>query len=266
MLTMSDSKCIIVIPECLDPDILDTFYSDLDRIANSQIKQIRVDCSNITEVSGRNLVIIWQLYDRLRAVGVDIEFKSVPQKLEHILKRHVFNGSNARHVYEAESTRQREALAPDSSQKMIELSFRPTRDEIDNTVNLLKDFLHDKRVIDLEVFELMTVFYEAATNIRLHADLNPDSWIDFTALVSGENVFMRIEDRGIAFDPTLMLKTFDPTQAMKSRKKRGLGIILMARLVDSMTYLRSMDGKNILYLNKSLTRGEKKYVVASSYK
>ena len=257
MLTRTDNIYTISIPEYLDAKIHDDFYSHLDGIEASGLREIVIDCSNITKVSGRSIVIIWQLYDKLREAGIKVCLESVNENLEQILKSHVSLGSLDKQKEVDGTDKNKSRIICHKSEKMLELSFKPGSDDIAFTTGILKDFLQSRNVLELDVFELITVFYEVATNIRLHANLNTNSCIDFTVLVSRDSIFMRIEDRGIAFDPTRMLKSFSPSDFMKSRKKRGLGIALVSRLIDSMSYMRSTDGTNVLCLRKSITRGGK---------
>jgi serine/threonine-protein kinase RsbW len=68
--------------------------------------------------------------------------------------------------------------------------------------------------------------------------------------LTGEELTIEIEDEGIPFDPTLS-KQPDLNLPVEERPIGGLGIFLISKIMDSVTYTRE-EKKNILTLKKNL--------------
>ena len=64
----------------------------------------------------------------------------------------------------------------------------------------------------------------------------------------GDSVVIRLTDSGIPFDP-LAKPDPDVTESAEKRKIGGLGIYMVKKSMDSISYQRQ-DGKNILTISK----------------
>jgi len=161
-----------------------------------------------------------------------------------------------------------EACEEGKTRKMIGFSFPAEVDQIAKALDIYEAFLVNNGVSGLEVFELMTIFYEVATNIRLHGKLEMNAVIDFSASIHKCEVVMEFKDPGRPFNPVAEPSEFNPSDALKAGKMRGLGIILINRLIDSLSYSRSDDEQNILCLKKNIcnNRGSREDDTASNNK
>lgn len=63
-----------------------------------------------------------------------------------------------------------------------------------------------------------------------------------------------IEDDGVPFDPVACASAPPPPCALEERRVGGLGLHLVRKLVDEMTYRRSTAGRNVLTLRKRIDR------------
>ena len=69
---------------------------------------------------------------------------------------------------------------------------------------------------------------------------------------SGSRIFtLTIVDSGVPFDPTAMADA-DTSLSAEERSIGGLGIHLVRRLMDSVSYERTADGKNVLTMRKGV--------------
>lgn len=266
MLTRIDEKYTLSVPVSVDAENLSEFFSHLNKIESTHVKEIVLDCSRVERASTRYLAILCMAHNKLRRAGVAVQLESIPDNLRQILEKQNMLGlfdqvAGAKSVVAKPKRR-----CGGRSRRTIEISFLPNTIDIRHAVDVYKAFLNSKGIFELEAFELMTVFYEVVTNIRLHGKLENDDRIDFSAILYEREIVMRFEDPGIPFDPGNMVNNFSPGNAMKARKQRGLGLILIHRLIDSLSYMRSDDGKNILWLKKIFNNGSRSHDIPHSDK
>ncbi len=92
---------------------------------------------------------------------------------------------------------------------------------------------------------------EAVTNVILYAyPEGSDGLVDIEAIVSKEKLKFVISDSGKEFDPTAAPEA-DVTLGVEDRPIGGLGIYLVRKIMDSVSYERT-DGKNVLSMIKKL--------------
>ncbi|MGA2985408.1 MAG: ATP-binding protein [Terriglobia bacterium] len=100
-------------------------------------------------------------------------------------------------------------------------------------------------------YDLNLALDEIITNVAKHAF--PDGREHHFTLqiaVSDEEFLARIEDDGIAFNPTEH-PTPDLDAPLETRKEGGLGIFLVRQIMTSIEYQRAA-GKNLVTLRKKL--------------
>ena len=90
---------------------------------------------------------------------------------------------------------------------------------------------------------------EAVSNVLLYAyPGEAEKKVDLKALVWEDRIDFTVSDSGIPFDPTA-IPTPDLSVDLKDRPIGGLGIFLVKRIMDDVSYRRE-DGKNILTMTK----------------
>jgi anti-sigma regulatory factor (Ser/Thr protein kinase) len=90
---------------------------------------------------------------------------------------------------------------------------------------------------------------EAVSNVILYAyPEGVQGEVDIRATVGKERIDFTVSDNGVPFDP---VDTPDPdlTADVKERPVGGLGIFLVKRIMDQVSYSRE-NGKNILSMTK----------------
>jgi len=95
------------------------------------------------------------------------------------------------------------------------------------------------------------VLEEAISNIIFYA-FNDSARHDIkvTLSLAGDNLVLKIEDDGIPFDPTSAKKP-DISLPAEDRPIGGLGIFLISKIMDNVSYKREKD-KNILLMKKKI--------------
>ncbi len=92
---------------------------------------------------------------------------------------------------------------------------------------------------------------EAVTNVILYAyPKGSDGQVDVEAIIRKDKLKFIISDSGQEFDPTAAPEA-DITLGVEDRPIGGLGIYLVRKIMDSVSYERT-DGKNILSMTKKI--------------
>ncbi len=119
--------------------------------------------------------------------------------------------------------------------------------------NILKSANIDKEIIE----EISIAVDEAATNIIIHSYRNqPNGYIKLNIILEEKKITISLFDKGDTFEPD-KIKTPVFTTNIDTRKIGGLGIFLMKKFMDEVTfYLKNINLKDenevrmIKYLNK----------------
>lgn len=98
--------------------------------------------------------------------------------------------------------------------------------------------------------ELNLAAEEAVVNVMNYAYApGTEGTVEVIAKASDDGIILVIEDSGTPFDPTAKADA-DTTLEAEERPIGGLGIHLVRKLMDSISYKRSDDGRNILTITK----------------
>ena len=99
-----------------------------------------------------------------------------------------------------------------------------------------------------ELYAFKSSVDEACANIIEHGYGHKDGSITIKAIIKTESMTIELIDHGRSFDPKQIQKP-DLNNYVDTRKKGGLGIFIMSRLLDEIDYKTTEDG-NILRLIK----------------
>jgi len=119
----------------------------------------------------------------------------------------------------------------------------------------LQQTLETAGLDDEEIYQWIWIVDEGCSNIIRHAYHNdPQRFIWITVRITNDRVEVEIQDEGEPFDPTQVPEP-DLQQHRKLRKKGGLGIYILRRLVDHLSYEQKQhpQGRNRLILVKQRT-------------
>ncbi len=100
----------------------------------------------------------------------------------------------------------------------------------------LQQVLTDAGLSEEEIYRWVWVVDESCSNIIRHSyRSNPAQRIWITVTVTEQQVQVDIEDEGVPFDPSQIPEP-DLQQHREQRRKGGLGIYVVRRLVDQFRY------------------------------
>lgn len=102
------------------------------------------------------------------------------------------------------------------------------------------------------MMSLNLVMEEAVSNIIFYAYKGDvEDAVDISLVREGGELIVTLIDHGIAFDPTLR-KDPDITLSAKDRPIGGLGIFLIKKIMDEVSYQR-VDERNVFIMKKKIT-------------
>lgn len=245
---IAKGSCTLVVPGDLSGGQDEEFCQRLDEAVGQRVQSIRLDCSDLDPVHSSHIGLLWRAREICRRASVKVNLANTNVGLRRTLE--------ALDLAEHFVARPVESLGKSSTSGGItaELAVTHTSEFVPDVAGIdlaVNDFLGWLRQWDLSEeinFDLRTVFYEVATNIRLHAGLGPDDSVCYTAIYINGELRLVFRDQGIPFDPSSHQGNIDPHTAAQNRQTRGFGISLIKRLVDDITYERVDEGANVLSL------------------
>ena len=129
------------------------------------------------------------------------------------------------------------------------LTLRNDIDEIPRLHALIQSIAEETDMDHALAMSLNLALEEAVSNVMLYAyPEGSQGVVDIEAAVRDDRIDFSVSDSGVPFDPTAAA---DPDLAadLKDRPIGGLGIFLVKRIMDEVTYTRKGD-KNILSMTK----------------
>lgn len=115
----------------------------------------------------------------------------------------------------------------------------------------LEVILKETPLSEIEQHQVILAVEEVCANLIIHShDCNSKEYIDLNVISSQNLIVFEILDFGKGFN---ILEYQEPeiSQVIKSKRKGGLGIILVKRIMDKIEF-ESSENKNICRLYKNL--------------
>lgn len=104
-----------------------------------------------------------------------------------------------------------------------------------------------------DMFEVQTAVDEACTNVMLHAYSGKGGVISISCELQDKDFIITIRDNGRPFDPASVPPP-DVEAALEERRVGGLGVHLMRKLMDDVSYAFDAEKGNKLVMRKTLAR------------
>lgn len=217
----------------LDPD---RFVEELDQLLTTRPQTVTLDCSHLEHVTSSHVNYLWQAHERCEQSGATLKLSGTSPNLWRIL--------------ELLDLAEFFAQGKTAELRLYDSRFQATKDGIGAAMLQFVEFLKDQSVPAVTAFELQTLFYEVATNIRLHGHLDQPQSIKFRTENTDNRIKMIFQDSGRPFDPTAVRLEGDLRNAAKRGQMRGFGLVMINRLADKVTYRRVDNSVNELTVTK----------------
>jgi len=133
---------------------------------------------------------------------------------------------------------------------MSKLTFDANFDLLDDIRDFVGDMARKVGFSDREVYSIQLAADEASSNIIEHAYAGVQDGkleVECNIFEGGMKIIMR--DRGKPFNPSSVPEP-NVNADLAERKIGGLGMYLMRKLMDEVTYVSSVDGGNTLTMIK----------------
>ena len=125
--------------------------------------------------------------------------------------------------------------------------FFLTIESFDSVIDYIADRCKEYGCSDAIVYKILTASSEILANIESYA-YESGGEIQIMTISRGRRVCIVFKDSGAAFDP-LLAKKPDVTLPLEQRSPGGLGIHIVQKLMDSVSY-RYENGQNVLTIEK----------------
>lgn len=241
----------IRVPDQLTADSQAAFERELMSLLAQKPDAVSLDCSGIEHVTSSHIKVLWQSRAAAHETGTAIRLVSVAIALKRVLEVLDLYG-----LFETDTpvdeAAEACALSPDLKQPstVLHVEFEPEAGRINTVLARFREFLRELDIPRMCAVELETIFYEVATNICLHGQMNDHSKVSFMAIPRSDRITLRFIDGGKSFDPTAPRPAFRPDAAIRCRQNRGLGLTIITRMADRVHYNRQDGQCNVLTVEK----------------
>ncbi len=132
-----------------------------------------------------------------------------------------------------------------------ELTLYCEKTKLSELRNFLDRVLNASHLSDINKNQLILAVEEVCANLIIHShDCNPSDYIKLKVNQMDQSIIFEIMDSGEAFNMTEYNEP-DLKEVMKNRRKGGLGIKLVRKIMDSIEF-ESSNNQNICRLIKQL--------------
>lgn len=246
-----DKKNRLTVPDDLSDYNLEQFYGNLNLLLDKRPNEIFLDCSQLLRATSTHINILWDARYSCNKAGIQMHLVSISASLLRVLKvLDLYDLLVTHKDQDSESPERRVIPEIDPDNNVIEIEFKATDRNIRSSIVKLKDFLGKPNLEEISILEIETIFYEVATNIRLHAQISDKDLIQLTVTLCRDKIVLKFIYPGISFDPVARVKDYDPGAVIKQRQKRGYGLIMINRMADEISYERTDNNLNELYIEK----------------
>ena len=249
----------LVVPADVERDDGRGFLTKLDGLLELSPSETVLDCSRLRDVNSSQIAVLWDARAKCEAAGVPVRLTYVGSGLERVLKvLDLYDLFDVDVQVPQRVIERPEVPAParvGGDVTVYETTFDASVAGVNRGLEGFRGFLAGLNLPEMCAFELGTVFYEVATNVREHAGLGGTGQMTFTAALEGGKIKLKFMDLGRPFDPEREAPSFSAREAIKRRQNRGIGLYLVRRLMDSLAYERLGD-RNVVSLEK-LVRHER---------
>lgn len=129
-------------------------------------------------------------------------------------------------------------------------TFDASFDNLDEIRDLVGNAARQAGFSDKEVYAIQLAADEASSNIIEHAYAGVKGGkIEIELSIAGKELKITMKDQGKPFDPSSVPEP-NVTADLSERKIGGLGMYLMRKLMDEVSYVSSTDTGNLLTMIK----------------
>lgn len=237
MLHPSDisERVVVALPVSVEDRSGQDFESAVMRALMAKPHELLLDCSDLGVVYSGHIRLMWIARDLSAKRGSTLRLVGVRPELIRVLR---LLDLEAFFPFKVSDTTAGYA----DTIPVADTSIREALERFER-------YLGQLPMPELAAMDIRTIFYEMASNIMYHGELDSNDVIVVTAVVStSENrhsISLKFIDSGVPFDPTVRRAGVMPHEAAESRRTRGYGLTMIAKLADSVSYERHLGVLNV---------------------
>jgi anti-sigma regulatory factor (Ser/Thr protein kinase)/anti-anti-sigma regulatory factor len=232
----------------------DSFRQEFGCVVADSPAVIVLDCGALKRLASSHIGLLWECNQQCRDHGIRFQLKNPSAAMVRTLEALDLRESFALGMAESVGAEFRDKDIPTGTFQSYIDCIPLDREAITLAEDRFVSFLHRIGAGAGTTHELRTVVYEIATNIRTHSGLEPTDHFTLEATANSKEIALTFTDTGVPFDPTIGTRQVDPTQAARTAKRRGFGLLMIQKLVDNLEYRRDAEGANMLNIRKRWRR------------
>ncbi|MEW5702539.1 MAG: ATP-binding protein [Candidatus Zixiibacteriota bacterium] len=243
----------LVAPADLTADAMAAFDHRLFKVLAEHPDVVILECAGLDRVTSDHISLLWRARRSCELAGIPMRLESPRPGLVRVLQvldLGDFFDSDTGEQTALASTGPAAAPCDHSFSHVFTASILG----FNSAVAHFNVFLQQLSVPETLMSELQTLFYEAGFNIVRHAGLDRGSRITVSCEATYDRLRLRFVDFGRPFNPTEYPTVPDVVSAASQRRTGGLGILMLRRLSDHLSYTRTGDGRNVLEIEKRISR------------
>jgi anti-sigma regulatory factor (Ser/Thr protein kinase)/anti-anti-sigma regulatory factor len=234
------SRASVVLPALLETVAGRNFEAEVAKVLTADTGELLVDCSELNQVYSGHIRLMWVAREMCRERGVALRLTSVRPDIVRILRLLDLTEFFPFEIGDGNC----------SYADAIPMSGESVREAL----RRFDDFLKQQSVPDTIVTDVRTICYEITTNIAQHGGLDSSEVVVMTAVLTestkDREMTLHFMDSGRPFDPTEPRPLLTTQDAADSRRTRGYGLVMVARLADRVAYERFREAHNLLTVSK----------------
>jgi anti-anti-sigma factor len=242
---------VVVFPGDLSDHSVASFRQRVSAVLQNRSSDLIIDCSRLEHVISSQVNLLWQAYQMCLDAGVELRLAKASPGLVRVLK-----ALDLYDLFQDQEKTQRiercqviDTAGMAGPKEYLDV-FRASASGVEEAMERYLRFLDSIGIPGMLKFELRTVFYEIATNIRTHSGLHETDNIRVSANSNRSRIVLTFEDNGMPFDLTAQPAGLDIKSAANHGRKRGFGITMINRLTDHLSYTRKNGSTNVLTIEK----------------
>lgn len=239
---------MISVPTKLSPGSVADFEKRLAGLLSVKPDSILLDCRRLEQVTSVHVSALVLAYQKCEDADTKIRLVSPSQGLVQVLR--VLDLYELFSVDNCDEFEQPLIVAGKYHSDIYADEFLADSKSIDAALNNFMHFLESYNLPHILTFELRTIFYEIAYNIKNHAQIGPEESVVFTAKTCEDKIDIVFADSGIPFDLTGKGTDLDARVLAQNKQIRGYGLTLIKKMTDKISYVRENDSINILIIEK----------------
>jgi anti-sigma regulatory factor (Ser/Thr protein kinase)/anti-anti-sigma regulatory factor len=250
---------VVGVPREITAQSTEDFTVALHTILATSPTVVILDCGYIDQVTSAHTKLLWQAHMECSMIGATVSLTSASYYVWKVLKSLDLDSFFVAVEAPGSSSADRRSKGSMESGNRFEREYCLDEAVVEQTQADFLQFLDSLGVPQADSYVLQTLFYEIATNIRIHSGLEPSQTVHFAAEAEPERILFTFVDSGIPFNP-IEADVTSVEQSDARRNRKPLGLAVMQRLADRLDYRRLDESRNVLVVERKWRMTEWKKV------